>query len=406
MSEERAEYRPTSSAELEQLVAWAVAEERRIEIAGQGSKRGLGRPVEADIGLRLDGLSGILLYEPEELVMSAAAGTPLAEIEAALAERGQELAFDPADYGAICGGPSGLQTIGGVFACNVSGSRRLKAGAARDHLLGLNCITGYGQSIKTGGRVVKNVTGYDLCKLLAGSFGTLAVMDRVTFKVMPKAESERTLILSGKEEPELLAILRMATGTSAEVSGAACLPMLAAGRSSVRVLVKPARTVALIRLEGPRPSVAYRAEQLIRLFPEGVETKSVDDAESARLWREVRDVTLLTKQRPLWRLSLAPTHAAELVGWLRELTDERIYDWAGGLVWLAMRPDWAESADVIREALVGRGGHATLVRGSPELRSRIEVFQPQPEPLRKLSARVKASFDPKNLLNPGRMVPA
>ena len=198
----------------------------------------------------LDGLAGISLYEPDELVMSAAAGTPLALIESELAERGQELAFEPADYGALLGGGAGRQSIGGVFACNLAGPRRLKSGAARDHLLGLHCVTGHAQEIKTGGRVVKNVTGYDLCKLLTGSYGTLAALTQVTFKVMPRAEASLTLLATGPGEPALLALLRAATGTPCEISGAAYLPPLAAGRSRVDMVRSAARGVAAIRLEG------------------------------------------------------------------------------------------------------------------------------------------------------------
>ena len=259
---EPATYRPTSPDELTALVAWAVGEEQKLEVVGNGSKRGLGRPVEAAHRLELSGLSGVAMYEPEELVMTAAAGTPLAQVEAELAECRQELAFEPADYGAILGGEPGRQTIGGVFACNLAGPRRIKAGAARDHLLGLHCVTGQGTAIKTGGRVVKNVTGYDLCKLLTGSYGTLAVLSEVTFKVLPRAETEGTLLLIGRSEPELLAALAQATGTSHDISGAACLPPLAAGRSSVPAVRRAGRAMAAVRVEGPGPSVDYRLERL------------------------------------------------------------------------------------------------------------------------------------------------
>ena len=206
-------HRPTNAGQLRELVAWAVAEEQPLEILGHGTKRILGRPVESRHAVSMAGLSGISLYEPDELVMGAAAGTPLAVIEAELAERGQELAFEPADLGALLAAAPASQTIGGVFAANVSGPRRLKSGAARDHLLGLHCVTGHAQEIKTGGRVVKNVTGYDLCKLLSGSYGTLAVLTQVTFKVMPRAEDALTLLATGASEAELLGLLWAASGS-------------------------------------------------------------------------------------------------------------------------------------------------------------------------------------------------
>jgi glycolate oxidase FAD binding subunit len=404
---ERTVFRPTSAEELREVVAWAVAEGEPLEVGGRGTKRGLGRPVDAPHVVTVEALAGISLYEPDELVMTAGVGTPLTEIEAELAERGQELAFEPADYGALLGdAPPGAQTIGGVFACNLAGPRRLKAGAARDHLLGLRCVTGHGQLVKTGGRVVKNVTGYDLCKLLTGSYGTLGVMTEVTFKVMPRAEAGLTLLATGADEAGLLALLRAATGTPCEVSGAAYLPPLAAGRSAVETLRRHARPTAAVRLEGFGPSIAYRRGELERaLAAPGIEFAALEGEESRTLWREVRDVALLTPERALWRLSMPPSAAGDLVGWTAALTNERLFDWAGGLIWLAPKESWSGEAATIREALVGWGGYATLVRAPAWLRQEVDVFEPQPPPLRALTERVKRSFDPKGVLNPGRMYP-
>ena len=397
-------HRPADSGQLCDLVAWAAAEEQPLEVLGRGTKRILGRPIEAEQAVSVEGLAGITLYEPDELVMSAGAGTPLAAIEAELAERGQELSFEPADYGALLAAEAGAQTIGGVFACNVSGPRRLKAGAARDHLLGLHCVTGHGQEIKTGGRVVKNVTGYDLCKLLTGSYGTLAVLTQVTFKVMPRAKSALTLVATGAAEATLLGLLRAATAAPCEVSGAAYLPPLAAGRSQVKSLRRHARGTAAIRLEGFGPSIAYRKELLKRLLAApGIEFASLDEKDTATLWREIRNVALLHPERMLWRLSVPPAAAADLVEWTASLTSERLFDWAGGLIWLAPKDIWAREAATLREALAGRGGHATLMRAPTWLRQEVEPFEPQPGPLRALTERVKRSFDPRRVLNPGRM---
>lgn len=395
---------PTSPEELGEAVAEAVAERRPLEVLGAGSKRALGRPVEAEAALSTESLRGVTLYEPEELVMSAMAGTPLAEIEALLAEQRQELAFEPADYGAVLGGETGRQTIGGVFACNLSGPRRFKAGAARDHILGVRCVTGFGEAVAAGGRVMKNVTGYDLPKLLVGSFGTLAVVTELTFKVLPAAPALGTLLLSGVEEQELAAALRRATGTAFEPLGAALLPALAAGRSTVDAVRTSGGAVAAIRVEGPEPSVRYRLAGLeAELARPGIEAARLDDADSRLLWREIRDVRLLSPGRPLWRFSVAPTTGAELVPWYRELGAEWFLDWVGGLVWLAPPETCAFRADELRRALDGRGGHATLIRAPAEVRSRVEVFQPQPPALRALTERVKRGFDPERILNRGRM---
>ena len=280
--------------------------------------------------------------------MSAGAGTPLAVIEAELAERGQELMFEPADYGALLGADAGSQTIGGVFAANVAGPRRLKSGAARDHLLGLHCVTGHAQEIKTGGRVVKNVTGYDLCKLLTGSWGTLAVLTQVTFKVMPRAEDALTLLATGADEAALLGLLRAASGSPCEISGAAYLPPLAAGRSQVKALRRHARGTAAIRLEGFGPSIAYRKDLLEKLLAApGIEFASLDGKDTATLWREIRDVALLHPERMLWRISVPPTAASELV----EL-DGRAHQRAP--VRLGRRPDLAGAQGSLGQ---GRGHH-------------------------------------------------
>src|SRR5687767_3416806 len=217
-------FKPANADEVRDVVAWAAAEERPLEIIGHGSKRGVGRPVQAEHTLDLSGLAGITLYEPEELVLSACAGTPLREIELLLKQRGQMLAFEPMDFGPLFGRARGRGTIGGVLAANASGPRRLKAGAARDHVLGIHAVSGRGEAFKSGGRVVKNVTGYDLSKGLAGSWGTLAVVTDVTFKVLPRPEAVATLVIAGLDDARAVTTLCEAMGTPWEISGAAHLP--------------------------------------------------------------------------------------------------------------------------------------------------------------------------------------
>ena len=400
------EYRPTSVDELKDVVGSALAESVPLRVAGAGSKDGFGRPLDLPV-LHVEGLSGIGLYEPEELVMTVAAGTPMTEIEACLADNHQQLAFEPPDYGALLGGAAGRATIGGVLACNLSGPRRIKAGAARDHFLGVQLVTGRAELIKAGGRVVKNVTGYDLCKLLAGSFGTLAVMTEVTVKVLPAAEETLTLVFAGLEVAEALGALRAAMASAYDASGAAYLPADAAGRCSVAAIAGAGTGVAAVRLEGPGPSMRHRADGLKDLLKlSEAEIGELDTVGSLTFWREVRDVALLPDAALLWRVSLPPSNGAELVAALQErLSLQWLADWAGGLIWLAV--DGAGLADggaaAIRTALAAHGGHATLIRADAALRARIEVFQPQAEPLARLSARVKESFDPQRILNPGLM---
>lgn len=391
-------FRPHSLRELEQLVAWAVAEVRPLEIKGGGTKRRLGRPVEAQSVVDTTKLSGIDMYEPHELVMSAGAGTPLREIEAAIAERGQRLEFEPPDCAAIFGGEVGQQTIGGVFACNLAGPRRLKSGAARDHLLGLQIVTGHAQVIKSGGRVVKNVTGYDLAKLLTGSYGTLAVLSHLTFKVLPATEEVATLVLAGDEEATLLASLRKAMASAHDVSSAALLPHDVLARSSVETIRSAGRSLACLRLEGTSASIKARIEGLEKeLRQDGLEASRLEREASLTLWREIRDVSLLDPASPcLWRLSLPPSEAPTVAG---KLEGKRLFDHAGGLIWLATDEP---ASDCIRGAL-SAGGIATLIRAPAGSSDTHPPFQPQPEALRQLSMRVKKSFDPKKILNPGRM---
>ncbi|MVA99600.1 glycolate oxidase subunit GlcE [Nitratireductor sp. CAU 1489] len=398
-------FTPSRAEDVLAAVQWAVGEDAPLEILGHGSKRGIGRPVQTEHTLDLSGLSGVTLYEPEELVLSARAGTPVAEIEALLAEKRQQLAFEPLDYGPLFGAPAGRGTIGGVLAGNLAGPRRLKAGAARDHVLGIHAVSGRGEAFKSGGRVVKNVTGYDLSKAMAGSWGTLAVVTDTTFKVLPAAETETTLVLRGLSDADAATAMAAAMGSAGEVSGAAHLPESVTGSVIAGALAGEAST--LLRLEGFGPSVAYRRDMLTSLF-KGGEIETLEDQASRVLWREIRDVAPFcdATERPVWRVSVPPTRGHALVMALRmQAAADAFYDWQGGLVWLRMESE--PEADIVRALVAAHGGgHATLVRAAPAWRSSVPVFQPQPMPLAALSARLKNQFDPQNVLNPGRMYPA
>ncbi len=395
-------FTPTTTDEVLAAVIWAAGEGEPLEIVGQGTKRGIGRSVQTEHMLDLSGLTGVTLYEPEELVLSARAGTTLAEIETLLAERSQELAFEPMDYGPLLGGEPGRGTIGGVLAANLSGPRRLKIGAARDHILGVHAVSGRGEAFKSGGRVVKNVTGYDLSKAMAGSWGTLAAVTDVTFKVLPKSETETTLALRGLIEEEAAAAMAAAMGSSAEVSAAAHLPETVTGKVLEDALSGAAST--LLRIEGFGPSVVYRATMLKDMF-RGIEVDEIAESHSRRLWREVRDCRPFADgtQKPVWRVSMAPGEAHRMVMALRmEAAADAFYDWQGGLVWLRLDGD-SEAAALRRLVRQFGGGHATLVRAGLAERAAVPVFQPQAPALAALSARLKEQFDPKGILNPGRM---
>ncbi|CAO3418980.1 glycolate oxidase subunit GlcE [Azospirillum endophyticum] len=381
--------KPESAAQVTDAVRWALSAGEPLEILGSGSRRGLGRPVQAGHALDLSGLSGVVAYEPEELVLTALAGTPMATIRTMLAERGQHLAFEPPEGG----------TLGGLVASGLAGPRRISAGSARDHTLGIAGVSGRAEAYKGGGKVVKNVTGYDVPKLMAGSFGTLTALTEITVKVLPAPEDSATLLLFGLDDAAAVSMLDRALRSPYEVSGAAHLPAGSAARSGVSAVSGAGGAVTLVRLEGFGPSVAAR----VTMLREELRADAVLGREDTlALWREVRDGVCLGADTDahLWKLSVPPSAGPSTVEAIRRTLDvEVFYDWGGGLVWLAAPPD---SAKAIRGALAA-GGHATLVRAPDAVRAATDVFQPLPEPLMALSRRVKESFDPKGILNPGRM---
>ena len=395
-------FTPTSAAEVLDTVKWAVSEETTLELLGSGTKRGIGRPVEAEHVLDLTGLTGVTLYEPEELVLSARAGTPLAEIEALLEKHGQQLAFEPMDCSALLG-TGGSGTLGGTLAANLAGPRRLKAGSARDHVLGIAAVSGRGDAFKSGGRVVKNVTGYDLSKAMAGSWGTLAAVTDVTFKVLPAAEEETTLALRGLTDEQASVVMSAAVGSSAEVSSAAHLPEGVAGAVASGALGGDAAT--LLRVEGFGPSVKSRIELLKTLFADAREIQLLEGENSRTVWRGIRDCAPFADgtEKPVWRISVAPTAGHDVALAIRQHAPATVfYDWQGGLVWLRMEGD--DEAMLVRQAVAKfGGGHATLLRAPADVRTSVPVFQPQPTALSALSARLRQEFDPNTILNPGRM---
>jgi len=402
---------PTDLRELRDAIEESLAADEPLELIAGGSKRGLGRPLQLPRPLDLSGIAGIRDYQPSELVLTAAAATPIEEIETALAAAGQMLSFEPPDWGALLGLPASAarrRTVGGVLACNLSGPRRIKAGAARDHFLGFRGVSGRGEVFKAGGKVVKNVTGYDLCKLIAGSYGTLAALEEVTIKVLPRPETVSTVLLCGLDAAAAGRRLGQALASPHEVSGAVYI-----GDSSMLGLafVSGPTGVTALRLEGPAPSVKFRRDRLLAELASDCETNVLDDKASAVFWQVVRDVRPLADlaDRVIWRVSVAPARGAELGEVIARGLDTKWYlDWAGGLVWLAVAGADDGGAAVIRAAIrgaEGRGtGHATLIKGSPELRRSIPVFEPQPAALASLAKRIKEGFDPRRILNPGRMV--
>jgi glycolate oxidase FAD binding subunit len=400
---------PRDARDVEQAVQWALGAGRALEIVGHGSKRAIGRPAQTDLTLDLASLTGVTLYEPEELVLSAKAGTPLAEIEALVASKGQQLAFEPMDYAPLLGNSAGRGTIGGALAANLAGPRRIKAGAARDHFLGFSAVSGRGETFKSGGRVVKNVTGYDLCKLMAGSWGTFAALTEVTIKVLPKPESEATVTIAGLDDAAAVGAMTAAMGAPCDVTGAAHLPAVVAARIPLGEAVAAGRALTALRLEGVAPSVEHRKAALLALLRSFGEVAALDEGVSRNFWRAVRDVTPFAAGRtgadtPLWCISTAPAKGAELACAIAGSADaEVLYDWAGGRLWVLVAPVADAAVAPVRRAVRSCGGHATLVRAPAATRAAVDVFEPLEPTLAELTKRIKDGFDPKGIFNPGRM---
>jgi glycolate oxidase FAD binding subunit len=384
---------PWDEAELEGMIREAAEAGRPIEIRGGGSLQGLGRPVQAARTLSTTAMTGITLYEPTELVMTVRAGTSLSEIDSALQGAGQRLAFDPVDFRTLLGNPGDV-TIGGIVAANLAGPRRIQSGAVRDTLLGVRIVTGRGETVHSGGRVMKNVTGYDLARLACGAHGTLGVFTELSFKTLPEPETESTLLFIDLDDARAVALMAAALGSPYEVASAAHLPSFTFG--------KP-RT--LVRLQGFAPSVAHRIEALTALLADHGSPERIPDGESQGWWSAVRDVIPLCepRDRAVWRISVKPTDGPKLVEAVREVAQAWFYDWGGGLVWLATAPEGDAGAATIRAAVKQLGGHATLMRAPEDMRAVVDVFEPQSEAVMRLTRNLKQAFDPKGILNPGRM---
>jgi glycolate oxidase FAD binding subunit len=398
--------KPSDERQATEAIAYAAAEGRSLEILAGGTKRALGRPIKTDHVLDVSGLAGIVNYEPAELILTARPGSPLAMIEEQLAAHRQMLAFEPPDWRMLLGS-SGEPTLGGAIACNLAGPRRVRAGSARDYFLGFSAINGFGEVWKAGGKVVKNVTGYDMCKLQAGAYGTLSVLSELTLKVMPRPETACTILMQGLADEIAIPTLAKALNSPFEVSAAAHLPASVAGRSEISAVATGLGAATALRLEGPRPSVAYRADALEALLGHGAR---LDEAGTEAFWKEVGAVRPLLEpgDRIVWRICPTPSRSPALVRAIRgkKASAEAFFDWGGGLVWLSLDADDAgpdAGADAVRAAVKEAGGQATLMAAPDSLRAAIAVFEPMDGALARLSARVKSGFDPRGVLNPGRI---
>ena len=378
-------HRPRDEADLAALVGDADANGRHLELRGGGSKAEVGAPRAAEI-VDMTGLSGVVDYDPAELVLTVLAGTPLAEIEALLLTGGQMLAFEPFDYAPIFGRPAGASTIGGVIAGGVSGPRRVSRGAVRDHLLGFRAVSGQGEVFVAGAKVVKNVTGYDLPKLAAGSWGRLFAMTEVTLKVLPRPQQIATLWVDGLAPRDAVTLMATALGSQAEIAAAAHDPS-AGGRTAVRI-------------EGFAPSVAARRTMIERLWATAGAVTAAGPAEAEAFWAGLSTFAAADDSRSLWRVHAPASRSAALVESLTLSDASWRMDWGGTLIWLATKGD----PQTVRAAAAAAGGHAQLVRAPEAFRRTTPAFHPQAGSVMALEARLQRAFDPRGVFETGRFL--
>lgn len=378
--------RPADAGELREIVTDATGTGRALEIRAGGSKQSIGNPDRETQLVDLRSLRGVVAYEPSELVLTVRPATPLSEVEEMLASQGQMLAFEPWDHSAVFDRTARTATVGGIVAAGVAGPRRASAGSARDHLLGFTAVSGRGEEFKGGGKVVKNVTGYDISKVIAGSWGQLAIMTELTLKVLPAPRAVSTVMLQGLSYEAAILAMSQAMGSPCTPAAAAHLPSSGDG---------PAITA--VRLEGFLESVEARAAHLVTALAAFAPVAVMDAEPAARLWDVVRDAEVLADAETLWRVHLAPSRAAVLAGALDVSGADVYLDWAGALVWVGA------SADVdVRAAAEAAGAHAMLLRAPTALRQRLAARHPEPRGLAALTARLKHAFDPASILDPLR----
>lgn len=397
---------PIEEAQVAAIVLAAHDSGEPLLVLGNGSKGGFLRPVQAAHSLSLRNHTGITLYSPKELIVSARAGTPIRDLEAELARHGQHIIAEPPDLSDLLGvnGQDNVaaQTLGGVVATNLSGPRRVAWGAMRDHVLGVRAVNGMGEVIRSGGRVLKNVTGLDLCKLLTGSYGTLAVLTEITLKVLPAPEAVGSVVLPGLDAAAGVAALSAALGSPYSVSAAAWLPAGAAAR--VPELAGFGAAVAMARIEDFAPSVAYRTSRLRDELAGFGRVEVLDDAPSRSAWQAVRDARPLAAapEDAIWRVSVRPSAGPHVARAVAAIGGRCFLDWGGGLVWIAA-PAQESTHNAVTETVRAAQGIWALLRAPEALRASLDVIPPEPPALARITRRVKVAFDPKGILNPGRM---
>ena len=395
--------KPETEEQIADIIKRCYKKNIPLEIQGRNSKKNIGRNFQTQKILDLSNYSGIIKYEPEELYIKVKSGTPLKEIKEAIDKKNQQLAFEPIDFGPLFFGKSNEGTIGGVLACNFAGPRRFKYGSARDHLLGFKGVNGKGEIIKSGGTVVKNVTGYDLSKILTGSYGTLTVFTEVAIKVLPKPDSVKTLVIANPHLKKGLEYLSLALASSSDPSGAVFYPEFFSKEFTFNDLTNEGPFSA-IRIEGSKLSIDERIKRLIQELKVDKKDVSILDPEQSHIfWENTTSLKVFSNLKGnLLRVVVPPSETFDVITKLKPFNIKYFIDWGGSLIWLQLDKLTANDLKRIKELILSFSGYLTVVKIEESLKSSVDIFSID-EIRYKISEKIKESFDPKRILNPGKM---
>ncbi|NKB39359.1 MAG: FAD-binding protein [Gammaproteobacteria bacterium] len=401
-------YSPNNVDQLLDLIKSGLANESRFSISGQDTKAGFGYNSNAGINIRMSSIKGILEYDPAELVMQARAGTPLSDIEEVLSEHEQHLAFEPPNLGLLYNDNSTSGTIGGAFMANLSGPRRFLAGAARDHILGVKALSGRGEVYKSGGNVIKNVTGYDLSKLLTGSWGTLSIVTELSFKVLPAPATSNSIAISGLDVDAAMDLISRVAQSQLQISGLAFIPASTLENIDCDEFSLEQRDLCLMRLEGSALSISERSKALVKLIAGSGNVTNFENEASMSLWQLIRNPhTLLSagESRCVLKMSIAPANAKSIIRQLSSFDDCHWYvDAAGAWLWISLSETNAVNhIKTLRQSLSNGLGSAILYKAPSHIKQDVGIFSEMSSGLTSLTHRIKDSFDPNHILNPDRL---
>ena len=404
-------YKPSNERETSNIIKEIYNKNLPIKIIGTNSKNFIGNKLQCTKVLDLSSLSGIVEYLPDELYIKVKACTPISLIEETLEKNNQQLAFEPIDFGYINDFKSNKGTAAGQLSCNFSGSRRFKVGSIRDHVLGFRGINGKGDIIKSGGTVVKNVTGYDLSKLVTGSFGTLTVLTEITFKVLPAKNSINTIVIYSEDNKIITNLFDQLLSSSNEISGLVYIPNEPKNNNYTinreKILkfndLRSEEAFSALRIEGSKKSIEERSKEIFKeLELRKKKTSILDFYQSKLFWEKVNNIELFSgTKNNLLRVIIPPAKSLDLMKYLKDNFKYYI-DWCGSLFWIEVIDNENEKIKEIKNIVLKLGGYLTIVKYSENLSSDIDIFTINDSRLL-LSKKIKESFDPKNLFNPGKM---